>query len=276
MSEQEITPTETPAEEVTVLDEQPATPETVPMADIEAEAKEQGWTPDGAKGGGKNLSAWEYLQNPSYVRRERDRLSEEIGELRTENQKMYDMVAQREYRRDQQAHVAEQQTLDEQMDAAVEAGDVGRVRELRSQAKAPPVPVQTAHPNDAKVAAWQKDNTWFNTDAEMNSDAKAIYQAEVTKRGMQFGQEDANLILPIMADKIKKLYPNNFEAKVPNENREAGVEKKGKVVQNKKAGLTKADLTPDEAHHLNDLKDSGLDEKKLIASIERARASRGE
>jgi len=274
MSEQEITPEV--IEEVTVLDEQTPEPEAVAMADVEATAREQGWTPDGAKGSGKNLSAWEYLQNPSYVRRERDRLSEEMVELRAENQKMYDMVAQRQNQQDRQAHAAEQRTLDEQIDAAVEAGDVARVRELRSQSTPPPAPVQTAHPNDAKVAAWQKDNTWFNTDSEMNSDAKAIYQAEVTKRGMQFGQEDANVILPIMAEKVKKLYPNKFEAKAPNENREAVVEKKGKVVQNKKSGLTKADLSPDESHHFQDLVDTGLDAKKILASIERGRAARGQ
>ena len=260
-------PAEVVIEEVTEVVEDVAEvvePQTVSMEDVETAAREQGWSPD--KG---DLNALDFLAKG---RDFRNRLFDEVKELRNENEKLYSSVAERFDKQDRQEHAAHTQSLEEQIDEAVEAGDVEKVKQLRSQIQ--PAPQSTAtDPNQEFVSKWMDDNKWFNDDPSMQKTARGLLQAELIADGMV---QNPATQLPSVLEQMKKIYPDKFKVpKNPNEERGTGAEKSGTLTKSKKKGLQRSDLTEDESRHLDAFVDQGMDEKKLLASIQRERSRRG-
>ena len=267
----EVDNTEVVEEVVTVEDPivEPVVEETpvVPMTEIEAAAAEQGWSPE--KG---DMGALDFLKNGRVFR---DRMYDEIKELRTENEKVYGIVAENISRQEQKEVTQHNQGIETQINEAVEAGDVAKVNELRGRV-APP-PQRGPNPEEARNVAyinnWRATNAWFQEDPSMRDDALGFYQSEKIKTGVDNPSE----ILPKVLERIKKVYPNKFSPPPnPNENRGSGAESSGKVTKDKASGLKRADLTEEESAHIADFVKMGMDEAKLIKSIERGRQSRGQ
>ncbi|KKK65531.1 hypothetical protein LCGC14_2973220, partial [marine sediment metagenome] len=137
-------------------------PESFSMEDIEAAATAQGWSSDGAKGGGVNKTAWEFLQDGRNinVRKENERLTRQMDDV-------YKLIAERFDHQDQQDTNTHNLTIEEQIDVAVEAGEVDKVKELRKQLRAPPAKTPTVDANTEFVNGWMAENKWFGTDEVM-------------------------------------------------------------------------------------------------------------
>jgi len=237
-------------------------PETVSLEQVEAAAGEQGWDREG------ELGALDFLAKG---RDFRDRMFDEIKELRSENEKVYGMVAEKFNQQEQKDHTTEVKTWQEQVDEAKTDGDMDKLETLY---KAPPQrPKSTApDPNLQYIDTWRKDNKWFNEDADMRDDALGFYQAAKIKLGKDVPSE----ILPIVLKKMKKSFPDKFKAKEsPNAERGAKVEKEGVKESGKTKGLQRKDLTADEGAHFDDFVEKGMKPERLLASIEKARARRG-
>jgi len=247
------------------------TPETFTQADIEEAAASHGWSPDGAKGGGKNKTAWEFLQDGRDigVRKENEALAAEMQALREENQKVYGMVAESITRSDEREFKTEVKSFEQQVAEAKESGDVDRVEELY---KNPPrAPVQ-ADPNVQYIEDWKGKNKWFNENADMRDDAMGFYQAEKLK----LGRDDPSAILPVVQKRIEKIHAKHFGTpENPNKDRGASVETDGVKATTKTKGLVKADLTEDEALHFDAFVKGGAKPEQLLKSIENARGARG-
>jgi len=237
----------------------------IPQSEIETAAKAQGWSPDGGE-----LGALEFLQNGRVFR---DRMSDEIKTLRNEQASMYGVVAEHLSRQDQQAYSAQRGSYEQQIDAAVESGDVEKVRQLRSQVPPPPPAVPRPDPNLAYIDQWRKTNTWFDSDQRMKDIALGFYQSEKLKSGT----ENPQAILPIVEQMVREAFPDKFQAPSnPNAGRGAGAETGGKVTRGGKKGLSRSDLTEAEAAHIDDFVKMGMDETKLIASVVKGRSQRGQ
>lgn len=223
--------------------------------EIESAAKEQGWSPD--KG---ELGPLEFLAKG---REFRDRLYDDVKELRKENSKLYDVVAKHITSQEKKDRVAKQADLEKQIETAVEAGDTDKVKELAKQT-AQPVQ-ETVDPNIQYINEWTTKNTWYASDPAMQADALGFYQAERQK----LGRDDPTLILPKVEARIKKEYPTFFNASNPN--REHNSSEKGGKGKSVKTGLTRDDLTEVEALHFDDFIKTGISEEKLLKTIERQR-----
>ena len=261
-------PVETPAEAVESAGASAveSVPESVSMGEIEEAARQQGWSAD--KG---ELGPLEFL---SKGREFRDKMFDEIRELRVDNQKAYDIVAEHITQQNKREHEVQQQSLEDQVREATENGDVDKVLELTKQIAATPAPAAPAKddPNMKVIDQWRTDNSWFTENSDMRDDALAFYQAEVNK--LQ-GQDNPAEILPQVLERVKKVYPEKFDVANPNARRAAGVEKSGKISLGKKSGLSREDLTTDEGAHLDDYVKLGMKEEDLLKSIARQRASHG-
>lgn len=256
MSETE--PVVEPIEEPDVVLEAPA---TVSMEQVEEAAREQGWSPD--KG---DLNALEFLAEG---RKFRDRLTDQIKELKSENEKVYGMVAERFKREDVKDHAEQVQAIEAQIDEAISEGDVEKVRELRAKIPTAPVaPTNVPDPNIQFIETWKTQNKWFDENADMRDDALGFYQTEKLK----LGEDNPSAILPKVQERIKKFYPEKFNLPDnPNAKRGADVATDGKKSQNKKGGLSRNDLTEDESAHFDQWIKMGMKEDKLLASIAKLR-----
>ena len=253
--------------EAVVVEQPKVEPTTVPMADIEAAATAQGWSAD--KG---DLGPLEFLQNGRVYR---DRMFDEIKDLRKENEKVYGLVAEGFDRQAQKEHANEVRTLQQQIDDAEAEGDATKVRSLMQQMPAAPekTPPQQDNPERTFFENWQKDESWYNTDAEMTKTMNGFLQAETITDG---GRVIPSQQVPRAMEQIKKVYPNKFKpATNPNEDRGADVEKGAKPKKVKAAGLTRADLDEDEAKHFDAFVKGGAKPESLLKSIQRRRDNRG-
>ena len=251
--------------EAVVVEEPVAT--TVPIADIEAAATAQGWSAD--KG---DLGPLEFLQNGRVYR---DRMFDEIKDLRKENEKVYGLVAEGFDRQAQQEHAKEVKTLKQQIDEAEEAGDATLVKNLMLQMPAAPEVTQTQqnNPERAFFESWQKDEPWYNSDPEMTKTMNGFLQAETITDG---GRVIPSQQVPRAMEQIKKVYPKKFKpATNPNEERGADVEKGAKPKKVKAAGLTRADLDEDEVRHFDAFVEGGAKPESLLKSIQKRRDNRG-
>jgi len=107
----------------------------------------------------------------------------------------------------------------------------------------------------------------------MQKTARGLLQAELIADGMV---QNPATQLPSVLEQMKKIYPDKFKTpENPNKDRGAKVEKSGKQAKGKSIGLKRSDLTEDESRHLDAFVDQGMDEKKLLASIQRERSRRG-
>ena len=238
--------------------------ENVPMTEIEQAASEQGWSPD--KG---DLSALDFLKNG---RQFRDRLSDQVRDLRTDNEKLYGIVAENITEQRQERHQTQQQTVEEQIRAAAEDGDTEKVIELTKQIQPAPAPVAAPPPGVEYIRQWRADNTWFNENTEMQSDAQGFYQVEQNKMQESGQVPDPAIILPKVRARIERLYPAQFEVTNPNSGRGSGGETTGKLKAGGDSGaLKRSDLSEDEAAHLDEFIRMGMKEERLLQSIAKQR-----
>ncbi len=240
-------------------------PEQTPAPTLEqqlaAAAKEQGWREDGA------LPAHEFLIRGSQFHRD---LKKTTDELRAENAKVYKVVAEhissqqkREFERDSAAH-------SERIRAAAEQGNADEVLRLNAAAPKPPEPV--ADPGMEFTESWVGKNAWFNDNEEMKDDALGFYQTERLK----LGRDDPAVILPKVEARIRKIHASYFKPpENPNRQRAGGGELGGKLRGHKGDSLSVDDLDSDEKAHFDQLKALGLDEGKMLKSIENLRKQRG-
>ena len=236
-------------------------PKTVALSEIEEAATKQGWSPD--KG---ELGALDFL---SRGREFRDRLYDDVKELRKDNEKVYGIVAEHITNVQKKEYKEETATIEQQIREASEAGDTDKVIELTKKIPKEPEEVK----GDPVVDSWVADNKWFNESQDMQDDAKGFYQTEVMKNN---GVDNPAMILPRVEERIKKLYPDYFQPKNSNQERGSGAENKGKQSKGKTSGLTMDDLTEDEAKHIKDFVAMGMKEEKLLKSVENARLQRGQ
>jgi len=252
---------------LTTADELPepkAPPETVDMSVIEETAKQQGWSPD--KG---ELGALEFLGKG---RDFRDNLYNEVKELRAENKLAYDQMADRNFKQDKATYDNDIDAWEAKIDAATEEGNVDAARQLRRNPPASPAaPQVVVDPKMTFIEDWTKDNTWFETDPDLRKVALGFYQAEKIDNN---NVDDPTAILPKVRAQMEKLFEAKINPKAAenaNKTRESGSEKGGKQKRSKGGGLTRGDLTEEEGRHIDQLVKSGLDEKKLMKSIEENR-----
>lgn len=233
--------------------------ETIPKSDIETMASKQGWNPD--KG---DKTALEFLGDG---REYRDRLYSKVEKAEKESAKAHSVIAEFITRQDKKDYENEKENVEGKIKNAADAGDSDKVLELTK--KLPKEPAKKEDdPNISIIDNWIVENKWFNESPKMKADALGFYQSETA----QLGNEDPSVVLPIVLQRIKKEYPNKFTATKENENRGSGAEGSGKHKTSKKTGLTKADLTEEEAMHLDQFVASGISEEKLLKSISVARA----
>ena len=250
------------SEEVVTEETQTKESQTIELSEIEGAARQQGWNPD--KG---ELTALEFL---SKGREFRDRLYDQIKDLRKDNEKVYGIVADHISKQDKKDHKTNQETIEGQIKEAVEEGDSNKVIELTKKIK--PEPEKTEDPNLKEIDQFIADNSWYRDNSEMRADALGFYQSEAAK----LGGDNPSIILPKVLARIKKEYPSKFTAENPNQKRVSGAETDGKKKTPKKEGLSRDDLTEDETRHLDDFIKMGMKEDKLLKSIHNARVQRGQ
>jgi hypothetical protein len=247
-----------------IVPEPTESPETVEMSVIEETAKQQGWSPD--KG---DLNALEFLGKG---REFRDNLYNEVKGLRTENQKVYGLIADNITQQNKTTYDNDIDAWEAKIDAATEDGNVDEARQLRRNPPATPAPQEVVvDPKMTFIEDWTKDNTWFETDPELRKVALGFYQAEKIDNN---NVDDPTAILPKVRAQMEKLFEAKINPKAAentNKDRESGSEKGGKSKRSKGGGLTRGDLTEEEGRHIDQLVASGLDEKKLMKSIEENR-----
>lgn len=253
--------------------DEPTRPDAVPMDEIVQAAEAQGWSPD--KG---DLGPLEFLAKG---REFRDRMYNEIKSLREDNDKAYKVISEFITEQKQEKTQSHEAQVKAAIREATENGEVERVEQLtdllakiRSEGQAEAAkPKPETQKNERLVQDWIGKNRWFNENAEMKDDAIGFYQAEIVKNG---GVDDAAVILPKVEQRMRKLYKSYFEPQNPNRNRNAGAEGGGKQRAGKRSGLTRDDLTPAEAAHLDQFVQLGMKEDKLLRSIENERKRRGQ
>lgn len=233
-------------------------PRVFTEVEIESAAKAQGWSPD--KG---ELGPLEFLAKG---REFRDRLYDDVKDLRKENAKLYDIVAKHITNQEKKDHEVKQADLEKQIEVATEAGDTAKVKELVKQVSKPPEPI--ADPNVEFINDWADKNKWYQTNAEMQADALGFYEAEK----LRIGRDDPKVILPRVEERIKKIHSGYFTPNNPNRDHNAS-DKGGNKSKPNKTGLTRDDLTEVEGRHFDDLVKTGISVDKLLKTIERQRGA---
>lgn len=167
--------------------------------DIEIEAMEHGWNPNGVEGK-KNLSAEEYMdRKPLYddlkaQNKKMKRMQESIDALKQFN----DTISMRERAKlINQLKAAKKAALEqENYDAVV------HIDERLAEAKDVPMEV----PNPETFTEWVQDNQWYNQDSEMRQFADAI--------GTGFAENNPNLSLDDIYEhvtrEVKARFPDKF------------------------------------------------------------------
>ena len=254
----EITPEEIP--ETPEIPEIPETPQ-VALSEVEEAAAEQGWSSE--KG---DLSALDFLKNGRVYR---DRLSDDLKDMRKENERMYGIIAENITEQRQDRHEAQQKTVEQQIEEAAAEGNTDQVIELSKQLRDAPPPVQQTDPNVEYIQGWRKENAWYEDNPEMRDDAMGFFNVEMNKSG------DPRQALPAVKARIEKLYPDHFKPKNPNQERGSGGETVNSAPKGGSKGLKRSDLSEDEAAHFDQFVDMKMDPEKLLASIQQQRIQSG-
>lgn len=234
--------------------------EAVSLSEIQEAAKKQGWKEDG------ELGPLEFLSRGSVFR---DNLHKEINELKAENSRVYELVAEHIHSQKKKDFEGTQRSLEDQIRDATEAGDVEKVLALTKKLNdnKPPEKDPATHPKAKFMETWVSENKWFESNEEMRDDAQGFYQAEMLK----LGYDDPEEILPKVRKKIEKVYPKEFKAPENPNRQRSSAESKGKAARGKGGVLSVSDLDDDEKAHFDQFIKMGMDEEKLLASIQKMR-----
>ncbi|KKM69813.1 hypothetical protein LCGC14_1446940, partial [marine sediment metagenome] len=123
--------------------------------------------------------------------------------------------------------------------------------------------------NTEFVNDWMTENKWFETDPDMTKTARGLLQAELIADN---GNQSPKTQLPKVLEEMKRIYPDKFKApENPNVNRGADVDKGSKAKPKAGKGLKRSDLSESEGLHFDQFVKSGIDEKKLLKTIQEQR-----
>lgn len=187
---------EVSGEAATVETITPTAPEAVvssqddaPVArDFESEARAMGWVPEAEWKGDKRPA--KFLDAEAFVERGETVIPILKSQLAKKDQEYADRfsklekMTERTVRKLTEQHAQELAALQASREAAVEAGDVTTFRKLDKQIAehekaAPEVLAEAKTPeqaNEDAVAAWRKENAWYETDDDLTEAAIGISQ----------------------------------------------------------------------------------------------------
>lgn len=176
-------------------------PEAPSAADIEADARAEGWRPESEWRGDpdKWVDADQFLKRGKQfhqdLKRKNTRLEDEIDSLRSENRKILAATARVAKMQEKviKASVdAELKKLEAQRQAAIEDGDTYTVAQIESdmdtvKKEAEPDPAEQLHPN---FDNWLADNSWYDKDKGASATADMIYKNLAETGRFQFDDPD--------------------------------------------------------------------------------------
>lgn len=178
--------------------EQEKTPE---YTEIEVEAMEHGWNPEGVEGR-RNLTAEEFM--------DRKPLYDELKSMRkTVKRVRDDFETLKEYHSKQEEKVRERviAELKAQKATALENDDFEAVVEIDdrlAEAKASKVETKTSN---VIFEEWVEDNSWYNQDAEMREYADTIGNGYAARNP----GKSLDDVYEYVSKTVKKTFPEKFE-----------------------------------------------------------------
>ena len=176
----------------------------VKLSDVEQEALNHGWQPDGVEGK-RNLSAEEFMDRKQLyddlraLKKRNKRLEEKFNALNQHHQH----VAERE----REKVISE---LKQAKATAMSQEDYNAVVEIDEQlaaAKAEkPVEDTTEKPTNEAFIEWVSENKWYNTDPELRQYADMIGKGYYD----QNNRPDVEEVYTFVAKEVKKRFPEKF------------------------------------------------------------------
>jgi hypothetical protein len=224
-------------EESTVVEAE-TTQEQQPARDFDKEAREMGWVPETEFKGPKEK--WKPAQNfvedgekilpivSSQLKREREEREREKADFAKRLERI-EKVNKTTFEAAQRAHEAEISRLKSAQRAAVEAGDTKEFDRLETEKgklekQAPKV--EETEPSDPKAALkvksdkWRADNTWFDTDFDLQQFAVQYSEFYGTANPSKSFEE----VMEITTKEAQKRFPDKFGGKKPAGNGQSAVD----------------------------------------------------
>ena len=182
-------------------------------SEIELEAMEKGWHPEGVEGK-PNLSAEEFIRNESFfkeihkLKRELKKNSEVVDALKTHNkqtaQKAYDKAV-RDLKAEKKLAAKE-----EDLERVIEIDDqLDELQQVKKEADAAEPVVQPGLTEEDFRVAYQEfvtENVWYGRRPEMTADAEAIYDLYSRKNPNALPEDRFEHVKAEM----RKQYPDDF------------------------------------------------------------------
>lgn len=229
-----------PTEEQDVAEE--STPE---YSEVELEAIEHGWNPEGVEGK-RNLSAEEFLdRQPLYddlrsQKKQIKRLNEGVEALK----KHYETQLERDRTRIiNELKAAKKAALEsENYDAVIDIDD--QIAETQAQAKKPAT--------NEDFSDWVEDNEWYNTDSEMKEYADMVGAGYYQNHPNKSVSEVYNYV----SDEVKKRFPEKFGGN-PARQKPSPVEGAAKGRQGTSKQYSEKDLPEQDRQIMNTIVRSG-------------------
>ena len=175
-------------------------------SEIEQQAIEHGWKPDGVEGK-RNLSAEEFL--------DRQKLYDDIRFLKKKNKELQTTFEALQTHHSRVKETERAKLLDElkgKKKLAYEIDDIDtvisiddQIADLKAEEKAEKA---APAPGNTSFADWVADNPWYNTDAELKEEADVLGNGYMAAHNGQASMDD---VFAYVEKKIKKLYPEKFK-----------------------------------------------------------------
>jgi hypothetical protein len=216
------------------------------ISEIEQEALQHGWNPEGVEGK-KNLTAEEFM--------DRKQLYEDLRTIKRRNKRLeekYDALEKHH------KHVSERERekllleLKQAKTAALSQDDYAAVVEIDEQlAKARELPT-TQDKVDVNEAfqEWKNDNNWYNSDSEMTEYADIVGAGYFNKHQNVELEE----VYKYVSKEVKKRFPEKFESQRPKNTMVEGATR-GRTVS--KSKYSEKDLPEEDRQIMRTLVRSG-------------------
>ena len=194
------------------------------QTNIEEKAKQKGWKPLSEFEGDETtfVEAKEFLSREPLLETIRD-LKKHIKTQRESTDRDMQLISTQFAQMSEQAYKRALTDLEAQRDLAIEDKDTSAIRKLDSEIdtikedhkKQVDVSKQVAQRKQQQeptleMQQWRKDNTWFDTEQEMQDEAVAIGVGYLAKNPNKTQVE----MLKHVTDRIKKIYPEKFQTTI--------------------------------------------------------------
>lgn len=240
-------------EETEVVEETSA--EEPEYSEIELQAMEHGWKPDGVEGK-KNLTAEEFL--------DRQQLYDDIRFLKRKNKELQGSFEALQTHHKRVRESEREKLLGELKDKkklAYEVDDIDTVMAIddkiadlkleEHQEKA------TKSTDNATYQEWVKDNSWYVNDSELKAEADVLGHGYMAAHN---GNASLDEVFEYVEKKIKQLYPEKF--KKPAQ-RAAAVEGSSRTtVKPKSSKYSESDMPEEDRRIMNTIVRSGVMKKE--------------